>query len=407
MPARSLFHLLLPAILAAGTTAAQPAGPDGFTVIAIGDAGEAGSVLRGNARLIVNMATDQHDAGPFDMLVFLGDNFYDTGLNVPADEVEGYVKRILGPYRGAFDLLGRTRVHAVPGNHEYYARNALNTSVLFGLVSINAIPVGHTGRGNDRARELPQWTYHDVLPGRAVFPLTPGAADSVEFIFVDSALPLRTEPSAWTPALDSLRRLLRSGGEAPGRRWRVLAMHHPLATVGEHGGYSDWDDVKNSVAYLTPCDKDSNAVAWMKNWFDPQDLCADRYRAYADSLRSAVADGGVPIHLVLSGHDHSLQLLHRPALRTGCPSCPEVQIVSGAGSKPSRVKFPSPPADFTSAQTRPSKEGESTGGFVRLTFTADEIRAVFYEPTSMAPLDMGGGKKQFRIGRDGRLKIED
>jgi hypothetical protein len=179
-----------------------------------------------------------------------------------------------------------------------------------------------------------------------------------------------------------------------------------MATVGEHGGYSVWDDVTNSVAYLTPCDRDSNAVAWMKNWFDPQDLCADRYRAFTDSLRSAVADGGAPIHLFLSGHDHSLQLLHRPSLRSGCASCPEVQIVSGAGSKPSRVKFPAPPADFTSAQTRPSKEGESTGGFVRLTFTPEEIRAVFYEPTSMGLLDMGGGVKEFRIDRNGGLVLQ-
>ncbi len=60
-----------------------------LTVIAIGDAGESGSILRGNSTYLSEMYTGQHDAGPYQALFFLGDNFTPTGLNVPASSVEG------------------------------------------------------------------------------------------------------------------------------------------------------------------------------------------------------------------------------------------------------------------------------------------------------------------------------
>ena len=79
---------------------------------------------------------------------------------------------------------------------------ALETSALFGLVSISELPVGHTGRGNERARDIPFWTYHAVMPASIVLPLPGGSGEAAEIFFVDSALPLRSDPAAWGPALD-------------------------------------------------------------------------------------------------------------------------------------------------------------------------------------------------------------
>ena len=386
-----------------GTT---PSHETPFSVVAIGDAGEANSELRANSTLLTNMYSGQHDGGSFDAMIFLGDNFYDTGLNIPADEVEDEVKQILGPYKITFEALGRQNIHALPGNHDYYARNAIEASILFGLISIAEAPVGLSGRGNARETAIEGWTYHDVMPGTATYPLFKGSPDSVQFVFLDSALPLRTDTTSWAPALDSLRRLLDASRAQRGIIWRILCMHHPIYSLGEHGGYSVWNDETNRVDYLTPCNKDSNAVGWVKNWFDPEDLCAEKYGRFMETLKSVIAASGVRIQVALTGHDHSLQLLSYPERDSWCAGCPKLHIVSGAGSRPTMVRFPSPPEEYTSAPSAPSKRGVSPPGFARLTFTRDRLRVVFFNAFSIAPLDMGGGRREFVISPDGSLLPE-
>jgi hypothetical protein len=375
-----------------------------FTIAAIGDAGEPGGPARLNATLLTNMYTGQHDGGTFDALIFLGNSFYPTGLNVPVDQLEGRIKETLDPYKVPLEGLGRDHVHAIAGNHDYYARNAIEASVLFGLISISELPVGLSDRGNEREAAIDRWTYHHGMPGQAVYPLTEGAADSVQFLFVDSALPLRTDPRTWSPALDSLERLLRSSTGRTGIRWRVLCTHHPFASLGEHGGYSIWNDESGRVEYLTACDKDSNAVGWIKNQFDPEDLCTTKYQSYMLALKDVIRRSGAAIHLALSGHDHSLQLLACPEGDTSCAGCPRIQIISGAGSSPSLVRETRPPYEYTSASDSPSRRGVSAAGFVQLMFSADHIRVVFFDAQSIAPLDMGGGRREFFVGRSGAME---
>ncbi len=380
------------------TNSSQP-----LTVIAIGDAGESGSILSGNAKYINDMYTEQHGGGKPDAMIFLGDNFYPTGLNVPVEDVQSKIKGALGPFRTAFEGLGRANVYAIPGNHDYYARVAFEKSFLFGLVNISAVPVGLSEEGNEREQAIEGWAYHYKMPAEAVYPISVGAKDSVQFIFYDSALPLRTDLSTWKPALDSLRRLLTVSATRVGISWRILAQHHPWYSVGEHGGWSQWDDEAKKVTHLPNCDKDSNVVHWFINDLDPQDLCAARYQALHDSLKSVIHTSGAKIQLALAGHDHSLQLLNYSNRDNECEPCPKVHIVSGAGSKPTRVKFPSPPNEYTAAQRDPKKEGESLSGFAQLKFENDNLRIVFFNSANGEMIDMGGGKKEFWINRDGEL----
>lgn len=382
----------------------RPSGATGnepLTVLALGDAGENTSSLRGCGTYVTGMHSGQHDGGKFQALIFLGDNFYPTGLNIPASDVEKKVRNVLEPFKIPFDELGRKNVHAIAGNHDYYARHAIETSVFFGLVKIEEAPMGLTGRGNRREEEIESWTYHHGMPADAVYPLEPASKDSAQFIFVDSALPLRTDSRLWTPALDSLRRLLLASGNRAGIRWRILCLHHPLTTMGVHGGYSVWDDETNTVEKVTPCDRDSNALAWFMNSLDPEDICADRYRSYVDSLSAAIRSAGAKVHLALSGHDHSLQLL-RLHSAPGDPM-PSVQVISGAAAKATRVRFPSPPAVYTSARLTPSAQGESLPGFVQLRFGKDSFMIRFFNGDNGDVIDMGGGVKEFWIGRDGAL----
>ena len=376
-----------------------------LAVVALGDAGENNGVLRGCGTYITNMHTGQHDAGRFDLLLFLGDTFGPTGLNIPVGDVQKTGETILEPFRSPLDDLGPGRIHSIPGEHDYYARNAIEESLLLGLVKVEEVPIGLTDRGNRREAAIGAWTHHFGLPSEASFPLSAGSGDSVQFIFFDSALPLRTPPGAWRPALDSLRGILARDRKRPHLLWRVFCAHHPLVSAGEHAGYSVWDDESDTVAYAPPCDRDSNAFAWMWNTLDPEDLCAGRYRDLVDSLRHVIRAGGVKVQFSLSAHDHSLQILRGGPQLPGAAvdPAPSVQIISGAASSPTRVRFPSPPSVFTSASTSPSDRGVSLPGFVRISFARDRCTVVFYNGNNGDPIDMGGGRKEFHISASGVL----
>lgn len=401
-PARSL---CLAALMSSLWSFIAPSGErhgEPLTVIAIGDAGENSGTLRACGTYVTNMHTGAHDGGKFQVLLFLGGNFYPTGLNIPSDDVEGKVQSVLEPFKMPLEELGPEHVHALAGNHDYYARYAIERSVLLGLVKIEEAPTGLSDRGNRREALIKEWTYHYGMPGDAVYPLAAGSADSVQFLFYDSALPMRTPPRLWRPALDSLRRLLVRERNRPHIIWRVFCAHHPFASAGEHAGYSLWDDETNTVEYLTSCDRDSNALGWLENSFDPEDLCTERYQAYIDSVRSVIRSAGVRIQLALSAHEHSLQLLNLPRSDAEDPF-PAVQVISGAGAQVSRVHFPQAPAIYTSTRTSPSEKGVSFPGFVQLRFSADRLRIVFYNSDNGDPIDMGGGRHEFWVGPDGVL----
>src|SRR5215510_9000227 len=88
-------------------------GQGSLMVLAIGDAGTKTSEQRANATLMNNMYTGQHDGGKFDALIFLGDNFYETGLNVPSDDVEGKISSVLDQFRTPMEAIGRENNHAI------------------------------------------------------------------------------------------------------------------------------------------------------------------------------------------------------------------------------------------------------------------------------------------------------
>ncbi len=384
-------------------THAEPG--DRFNVVVLGDAGEKNGDLRSIGSLLTRMQNGEHDGGRTDAMIFLGDNFYPTGLNVPAADVDGKVSSILGQFDELIEELSPDRVHAIAGNHDYYTRHAFEASALFGLIDIEIGPIGMSDKGNERERALEQWTYHYNMPGHVLFPLAPGSPDSIEFVFFDSARLLRTEPPSWGPSLDSLKRLLTRTSTNPRVRWRILATHHPFHSVGEHGGYTVLDDETRAVEYLTGCDKDTNALSWFKNFLDPEDLCADRYRAYIDSLTTIIGRSGVKLHMILSGHEHSLQLLSYPEFIPECPECPSVHILSGAASKRAMVKRPHPPSEFTAYDMK-EQDGTSQTGFVQLGFEEQRIRVVFFNGKKAEPLDMGEGRTEFWIDQDGSLILD-
>ena len=377
-------------ILLGGTVSAQP-GP--LTIAVLGDAGQRGAILRGNAGLLDNMRTGQHDGGRCGVLVFLGDAFGATGLNVPASDIDGEVNSTLGYFRPVMQDIGPGNIHGIPGEADYYARMAVENTALFGLITMSEWPVGLSDRGVQRAAALPEWRFHAHYPCSAFYPAGDGTQDSVELIFFDSALLMRTSPPGWGGVLDSLRRLL----HAPGRKaeWRILFTHHPLRSAGEHAGFTVWNDEDSTVERVTGCDRDSNAFRYVRNWIDPEDLCTDRYRAYCDSLGSIIGAPGSRIQVVLSSHDRSLQMLPPEG---GLPA----QIVSGCGSQTDLVRLPVPPVLFTAG--RKTENGRSLPGLVQLRWERGRVAVVFYNERNGERVDMGGGKRAFSMGRDGDIR---
>lgn len=345
----------------------------GLTLAAIGDAGETGRQLDGVARHLAERYSAA-SGRKLDGLLFLGDNFYPTGLNQgsEADAAARVELRVSRPFAPVLAALGPGSVHAVTGNHDYYTKH-----LLFWYM-------GFSEKGNERERRLGPWTYHyGCEPGEAVYD-APGTGVRAQVIFFDSAREV-VEKGGECPAFARLAERLEAS-QAAGVSWHVIAVHHPLETVGDHG----------------QC----------RSTCLNQDLHSSGYERYVRNLRSAIRQSRVPVQLVLGGHDHSLQLLARPA-DPECPGCPRVHVVSGAGSKVTRVAAPDPTTlEFTAADPGPKHEAAAGGprkqraalpGFVELVFTSERLSITFVDGRDGSELDMGGGRRRFWIDRAGQL----
>jgi hypothetical protein len=371
-----------------------------LVIDALGDPGGAGSALRGISVILNNMRTGEHDGGVPSLLLFLGDNFGDIGLNVAATSVGSEANKTLDLFYPVIRELGRDNVHGVPGETEYYSRKAVETTALFGLVTLSQWPVGLTDRGARRAAELLQWRFHASMPGSIVRPVNDGSGDSVEIVFFDSALLLRTGEGNWKPALDSLASLMRRSASRSNIRWRILVTHHPLHSVGEHGGYGYWNDDDSTVAYENRCDIDSNAYAYVRNWVDPEDLCTKRYQSYIHAV-SEILRSTVQPQIILSSHDQSLQALD---LRQTPLKLSAVQVVDGSSSTSGLVRLPLPPVVFTAS--RKSEGGKSLPGFAQISWRAGMLHLVFWNGRNGEKVDMGNGVTDIAVDHAGTLQAQ-
>ncbi len=387
--------LVILALVPVITNAALPPGTQGhpLTIVALGDAGNRGSVLRGNAALLTAMLTGENDGGVPSATIFLGSDFGETGLNVPESSVEGEVDATLGFFRTVLRRLGRENIHGIPGETEYYSQKGVETTALFGLISLSRWPVGVSDLGVIRAGRRAEWTYHGHFPSSATYATDDGTSDSVQIVFLDTGLLLRTRPATWIPVLDSLRRLLEGAKARPGIRWHILCTHHPFVSHGEHGGYTQWNEDDSTVSYMTGCDKDTNAFRFVHNWLDPEDLCTDRYHAYTDSVESILASAGIPFQVQLSSHDQSLQLIDRNPQNGN----PRIQIISGCGSGAGLARI----GPWSAA--RKENQGLSETGFVQLRWQGGAILVTFFNQRNGDRIDMGNGTTTFRIDTEGTL----
>jgi len=295
---------------------------DPVTLLAIGDIGEPHGR---DPRLHASMARRLQGAEGAPILV-LGDVFYGDGLLGfcrDSDQrisragcertrpVDGQLDAILGPY--ARKLAGHPVV-ALAGNHDHYG-DPLSTENACAKIPGLAPGWRYVSRGCDLDEQSPV----------AVLDAGP-----LVVVMVDShAMILDWDFRA--RANEALHReLARLRQERP-EAWLALAMHHPLESYGLHNGSELLAALHKDLypIFGTLFAPISFPIAWATDSggqqvydFGNRGLRRGVYRALVDA----------PVDVVLSGHDHSLQLieLDHPGARW--------QIVSGSGAKHSRVK---------------------------------------------------------------------
>lgn len=125
------------------------------------------------------------------------------------------------------------------------------------------------------------------------------------------------------------------------KRWAIVAGHHPLNTMGPHGGFVE------PTTHLFPMRFLRHYVPWYLEWLpmpvlgtfavlarqnfspSPQDTSNDRNGYLRKTLRDAMEEAekrGAPALVYAAGHDHSLQVFRSPR-------GPHYAVVSGLGSK--------------------------------------------------------------------------
>jgi hypothetical protein len=206
---------------------------------------------------------------PADALLLLGDLFYEDGLR-ERELTERVRENVVAPYCGFVDLSGPRSAEVRDACPAGGARGRPIYAVL-----------GNHDVTTEESRRL---TVDAVTP------------------FVTNFL-LSGEPATWvalTPRVSLVlfdSNQLQNGGDiaplrdalraAPGP-WRILVAHHPIGTHGK----SD---------------------------------------TYTKDVRAAVRESGVPVQLMLAGHEHNLQVVAQD------DPGPRLVVVSGAGSRPRDV----------------------------------------------------------------------
>ena len=277
-----------------------------FSLLALGDTGQPPSWLPWlDRQTAVAFALEHEDRrARSDGLVLLGDIFYEKGL--VADELVGRVRgNLVTPYCRFVQLSGPRSPEVSAGCHPDRATPA----------PIYAVLGNHDLKSPEsrelQIREVPRFISNWKMPERRAEALE--ITEGVSLILFDSTY-LRESGDAG-PLRDAL-----AAARGP---WRILAGHHPVGTNRDEG-YTKAAGVGH----------------------------------YGALVEGAIRAAGVPVQLMLAGHEHNLQLLERPE-----PG-PRLVAISGGGSSPGPVKSKSGGRLF-------SYEGL---GFVRIDLLGGEDR---------------------------------
>ncbi len=259
------------------------------------------------------------------VLVYLGDNIYPLGMPPEGSQHVDSARKILD-YQVSVVAGKKAMAYFIPGNHDWKEGR----------------PGGWDQVKNEGAYleslELPNV---EMLPkGGCPGPVAVQVGPKVVLVCMDSEWWLQRDDR---PGLEStcdckdektIINALKDIISTYPDKLIVLAMHHPFYTHGEHGGYYTF---KEHIFPLTDLQSDlyiplpviGSIYPLVRGLFgNVQDVHNPKYKDLRVQVEEVIRGHANVIHA--AGHDHNLQLLRSDSV---------YYVVSGAGSKTSRVKM--------------------------------------------------------------------
>ena len=304
-------------------------------LLLIGDAG----APRPDGEPVLGVLAERAAAHPGrTTVVFLGDNIYERGMPPPGHRKRADAERRLEAQLEALRRAGAPGVF-VPGNHDWGGPDGWER-----IREQDAYLRAVDAAGQIRVTLLPR----GGCPGPAQVPL--GRTGTLLALDSDWWLESGSRPQATANAtgcahlrVEDVQAALAerlAAAAADGRR-SIVAMHHPLKTLGPHGGFVDWrahvfpaSEGRGSVPVWlewVPAPVVASIIAWTRSSLSPspQDIANGTNRRMRNDveapLREAASAGWPPL-LHASGHDHSLQVFEGDG---GA----DFLLVSGLGSR--------------------------------------------------------------------------
>ncbi|WP_207424753.1 BamA/TamA family outer membrane protein [Desertivirga brevis] len=269
-------------------------------------------------------AVDTNYSRPEDIIIFLGDNIYETGLPEPdASDRKEKERRIIEQMKVVKNFRGKKIF--IPGNHDW---NEMRPG---GLAAVNREEAFVEAYLNDGDTFIPT----NGCPG----PVELQVNKDLVMILIDSEWWLHKYEKPIAPdngctagsrleVIEQIKDIIvRNKGKNI-----LLAQHHPLFTNGTHGGFFTLKDyifpltLIRDRAYIPLPIIGSIYPLMRKYGVSPQDLSNKEYQQLKRGLLAILADE--PNVVMATGHEHALQLNKYENLN---------HIVSGAGSKSSAL----------------------------------------------------------------------
>lgn len=276
--------LLLALALGCGPGIPEPEGERTFSLLAVGDTG---AELDGGDPLYLDVAeaiAAEDAARPADALALLGDNFYPSGLR--ADElVERVSGNLVGPYC-RFVAAGGPRWPEVSAACPETRRRTPAPPIYAVLGNHDHYTKGSAALQREA---VPLFVANWTLPVEEAQAYE--AAPGVSLILIDSMdMDSESDGAKLAAAL-----------RAAAGPWRILIAHAPLVPIeGEH----------------------------------------DYFVGHRDLVTRVLAETKIPVQLVVSGHDHNLQITTLPT-----PG-PALGAIAGGGCCPREVRTHGPSVRF-------------------------------------------------------------
>ncbi|NNL86196.1 MAG: hypothetical protein HKP27_11110, partial [Myxococcales bacterium] len=282
-------------------------------------------------------------------VIFLGDNVYETGMpdETPLEgtETEAVLDQLLlNLYESRRDAEARLRAQVeataaaqrivfIPGNHDWGGGS--DRDRIKALERHLAVLSREIRRP---ARLVPTGGCPGPVPLKVGAELIVLAIDTQRWLAHDSNADARPAADCPTQEPTEIARELAERLEEAAERGAhaVVVGHHPLRSLGPHGGHADWrvhlfplrmfGTYLPALSHWIPLPAIGTAMVSVRKWRSPysQDLSSAPYVDMRRDLRTAMS-AHQPI-LYAAGHEHSLQLFREPL-------GPRYSLVSGLGSR--------------------------------------------------------------------------